>query len=965
MKKKANQRKKTNKFGCFDGKNGVLYFAVCFFYLFSLLFSFTANAQDKQPPSALNFHQWGAITLFNGLPSDNVRAIAQTPDGILWFGTDKGLAQFDGRRVERVAFENEEANKILALRVFADGSLWIGAQNGVARRKNGKFLFLEETRNLPVTAILPGNPALVATENGVILRLSETAENRFQIEKIPPQMLLGSNGQPLNITSLAKTGNQFIAGTRSRSVLLIENNQTFETFSRPRPYFVNDLAQDKQGNLWLGADSDDAGSGLFLLGDIGRPERIGAGLGNVLSIEPDDSGGIWVGTQSNGLFHFRGESQLEHFTFENTAGGLRSNTINALFLDREGVLWAATNRGASRFDSSSPLNTVLAESPNSNFVRTLFHASSGQIFAGTNRGLFLFSEGVWMEAEKNSQKTIYFIGEDASKQLLIATSSGLYDFDEKRKLAGDVRSAAEFQGRGYAAVFGKGVLAIDNQTTIFFNESVTALFADSEKLWIGTAGDGVFVFDGKNVVRENSLDALQGAAIWKIVAGGEGSLWFLTQRGLFLYRNQQLTNVFANQDARDVLTVGKEVWAATAGGGLLHLKNDEIFGWISTNLNVEQGLPSEKVFSLLRLENRLLIGTNRGVVAYAPSDIQPKITPARVLSQRLYAAEELAQVIQLNYPQNSLLVEVAGLSSRTFPEQFQYGFLLKNQQGEIVEKTISNEAQFAPSDLKSGEYAIEARVFNKDLVASEPLIIRFSVARAPFPLTAAALGVLLGVALIALIWALVERRQIAQRNRQLAAARFDLANEAERERKRIAQDLHDQTLADLRNLMLMSDNLPISTENFRSEIEAVSSEIRRICEDLSPSVLENIGLIAALEFLLSHSIENYKFSSDELEEQLQFSRNVQMQIYRIAQEILNNIRHHGNAKFVEMKIFLSETGDFVLQIEDDGAAFNPTQISSKGRGISNIKARAALIEAEIAWLAGENGGTSFQLKKKI
>ena len=967
-KKKTNLQKNMNKFGFFIRIICNLYsFATQFFCLLLIsLLSLIANAQDGQSESAvLNFHQWGAVTLFNGLPSDNVRAIAQTSDGILWFGTDQGLAQFDGRRVERVALESAEANKILTLRVFPDETLWIGTQNGIIRRKNGKFLFIEETRNLPVTAILPGSPVFIATENGVILRLEETGENVFQTERIPPEALLGSNGQPLNVTTLAQAGDKIIAGTRSRSILLIENNRTFETFSRPRPFFVNALAQDKRGNLWLGADANKAETGLFLLQDIGRPKRIGARLGNVLSIEPDDTGDIWVGTESNGLLHFRGDAQLEHFTFENTAGGLRSNTVHALFVDREGVLWAATNRGVCRFDSSAPLNSALSENANSNFVRTLFRSSSGQILAGTNRGLFLFSDGGWIETGNFSPKTIYFIGEDSAKQLLIGTSSGLYAFDEKQKLAGDIRSVADFQGRTYAAVFGKGVVTIENQTLIFPNESVTALYAGLERLWIGTAQDGVFVFDGKSAVRENSLDVLRGAAIWKIVAGDKNNLWLATGRGLFLYQDKQLTNVVANQDVRDCLVSGKEVWAATAGGGLLHLRNDDVFGWISTNLNAEQGLPSQKIFSLLSVENRLLIGTNRGIVNYAPSSVPPKIVPSRVLSQRLHTAEELSQTISLNYPQNSFLVEVTGLSSRTFPEQFQYGFLLKNERGEIIEKKISNDAQFAPSNLKSGEYIVEAQVFNKDLVASDPLVIKFSVARPPFPMTATALGVLLAIALIALVWAVIEHQRIGQRNRELAAARFDLANEAERERKRIAQDLHDQTLADLRNLMLMSDKLPGSTGEFRLEIEAVSSEIRRICEDLSPSVLENVGLVAALEFLLSHTVENYKFSADELEEQLRFSPNVQMQIYRIAQEVLNNIKRHGNAKFVEMKIHISEESDFVLNIEDDGATFNPFQVSSKGRGISNIKARAALIEAEIAWREKENGGNSFKLKKKI
>jgi ligand-binding sensor domain-containing protein len=90
-------------------------------------------SQDNPAALSQNFHQWGAITLFNGLPSDNVRAIAQTPDGILWFGTDNGLARFDGRRVQTATIETGETKKILALKVSGDGTLWIGTQNGAVR----------------------------------------------------------------------------------------------------------------------------------------------------------------------------------------------------------------------------------------------------------------------------------------------------------------------------------------------------------------------------------------------------------------------------------------------------------------------------------------------------------------------------------------------------------------------------------------------------------------------------------------------------------------------------------------------------------------------------------------------------------------------------------------------------------------------------------------------------------------
>lgn len=67
--------------------------------LFVLFLNSVIFSQEISQPK--NFHQWGAVTLFNGLPSDNVRAIAQTSDGILWFGTQNGLVRFDGRRDQR------------------------------------------------------------------------------------------------------------------------------------------------------------------------------------------------------------------------------------------------------------------------------------------------------------------------------------------------------------------------------------------------------------------------------------------------------------------------------------------------------------------------------------------------------------------------------------------------------------------------------------------------------------------------------------------------------------------------------------------------------------------------------------------------------------------------------------------------------------------------------------------------
>ena len=262
------------------------------------------------------------------------------------------------------------------------------------------------------------------------------------------------------------------------------------------------------------------------------------------------------------------------------------------------------------------------------------------------------------------------------------------------------------------------------------------------------------------------------------------------------------------------------------------------------------------------------------------------------------------------------------------------------------------------------------------------------------------------MALLALLWAVIEHRRIVRTsaalvdaNRELAGARLDLANEAERERRRIARDLHDQTLADLRRLLLIADRLPGGAADeqlaqgsserrserdsagdegasfdpgiFRKEIESVSNEIRRICEDLSPSVLDNVGLAAALEWALANAVahlpserkfEYEVYSGDEIEERIKLEPGMRIQIYRIAQEVINNICRHGQAKHVRLSVQVTDDG-LALEIEDDGPFFAPVAGQEQGRGLANIQARASLIEARVSWNERSGGGTMFVLLK--
>jgi signal transduction histidine kinase len=379
-------------------------------------------------------------------------------------------------------------------------------------------------------------------------------------------------------------------------------------------------------------------------------------------------------------------------------------------------------------------------------------------------------------------------------------------------------------------------------------------------------------------------------------------------------------------------------------------------------------------------------------VRYQSSQIAPTVLPARVIGQRIHQPEELSQRLQLDYPQKSLLLDVTAISSRTFPEQFQYAFALYDSAGKIIREKLAHDSQFPMEKLAPGNYKVIARAFTKDLTPAVPLSFEFTVARAPFPWTSTALGVLLSLALIALGWGYFQNRRIhrtsadlAAANRELASARLQLANETETERRRIARDLHDQTLADLRHLALLVDRLPVfetavranrapsQPSALRAEIESISQEVRRICEDLSPSALENVGLSAALEFALSHAVEHaspdckfsYEFTCDDgLDEKLNLPPSTQIQIYRIAQEALSNICRHSGASHVTMSANVSPANEFELSIADDGRGFDESDGKRRsGRGVNNIRARASMIDASVDWQMRSGGGTIFRLRR--
>ena len=1030
-----------------------------------MLVSFLASTTKSESsrvgdldPSQTGQHQWGAVTLFHGLPSDHVRAIAQDSDGMLWFGTDNGLVKYDGRRIQRITAEGPASARILSLKIDCEGVLWLGTDQGAARLINGNVKPIAETHGSTITAIITPdvNGTMMTTEEGEVISCTTESDGTIAVRRTGPDdhplLTIESKRTALRLTSLALVDSNLFIGTRSRGLLAIDATQikpgskpsgdfVREIVNRPRAFFVRAIDTDSRGRLWFGAEASLNDSGLYGGSDFLHLAKIGSATGTVSALKTDPNGDIWVGTDVTGVHVYRGGRRLAQFTFENTGGGLLSNRIYSIFIDREGVVWFGTDRGVCRYDPNAVRVEMISPNAESNFARTLFQASDGTLWCGTNRGLFARNlDGHWREANELRSKVIHAIASDSQGRLLIGTAAGLFiktqpsDIGRQSQPFGaeftrvpnpngttdNIRAITTFQGSLYIANFGSGIERLDGtRRTLVWPEvstgarerQIVSLHAEDDRLWIGTADAGVFIFDGKETTTEHALDELIGTAVRSMAGDKKRVLWLASARGLFALKDDNLVKIIEGVDARSLSVCKSDsqdaVWCASAGGGLdkvaLESNGENSTSspvFINSSINSEQGMPTQSVFAVISVDDEpgngaLWIGTTRGVAHYKPCPQAPVLTLTRVMGKHAYAGEELRNGINLEYPQNSLAVDVAAISSRTFPEQYQYVFTVFDDRAQVVREKRSRESQLLIEGLRPGSYRLAVSAFSNDLVASEPLQFHFTIARAPFPWTSTALSILLGLALVAMWWGYRQNRRLSGANRQLAKTRMQLANETETERRRIARDLHDQTLADLRRLMMLTDELPVAKRKnghlepsqFRSEIEAVSTEIRRICEDLSPSALANVGLVAALEWALADAVAHqpsdkrfeYECVCDPgLEDQLKFDSTTQIQLFRIIQEALSNTCRHSSATRVRLSLEIEANGDFFVCLEDNGRGFDmdrqygfksigPSGSESirVGRGRSNIRSRASLIDADVEWKAGQTGGTIFSLRKKL
>ena len=202
-----------------------------------------------------------------------------------------------------------------------------------------------------------------------------------------------------------------------------------------------------------------------------------------------------------------------------------------------------------------------------------------------------------------------------------------------------------------------------------------------------------------------------------------------------------------------------------------------------------------------------------------------------------------------------------------------------------------------------------------------------------------------------------KRKQAVDEQLKQEQFTFQLLQNTEEERSRIAGELHDSVNHDLLNI---KNNLQNGKTIDVQEVAQVIEEVRNISRNLHPAVLETVGLEAGIENLCERISEIGLFATCEINYTHKISKNKELQIYRIIQEALNNTLKHGKANAAKV-ILISENGYLSLEIKDNGNGFDVDQQlkNPKSFGLQSILQRAKAIAGKIKILSNDKGTQIF------
>ena len=208
---------------------------------------------------------------------------------------------------------------------------------------------------------------------------------------------------------------------------------------------------------------------------------------------------------------------------------------------------------------------------------------------------------------------------------------------------------------------------------------------------------------------------------------------------------------------------------------------------------------------------------------------------------------------------------------------------------------------------------------------------------------------------------LIKQQEIEKllKDQELSAIRHILDIQ-EKERVRIAKDLHDRLGSMLSMVKLHFQNTNQRIEELKSAnleaynkanslLDEACGEVRKIAHNLSSGILKNFGLVAAIEELKS-SLENTgQYSVEFVTHRInqRFDPELEVALYRIIQELISNIIKHAEASEISIQL-LHKNSELHLEVSDNGSGFsNLNEVYKKGMGLKNIESRLQTFEGKM------------------
>lgn len=203
----------------------------------------------------------------------------------------------------------------------------------------------------------------------------------------------------------------------------------------------------------------------------------------------------------------------------------------------------------------------------------------------------------------------------------------------------------------------------------------------------------------------------------------------------------------------------------------------------------------------------------------------------------------------------------------------------------------------------------------------------------------------------------------------------------EEERKRVAREIHDGPAQSMANIVMRAEFcqklLDKHPEKVRNELVALQdlvrsslTDIRKIIFDLRPMVLDDLGLAPAIKRYLSDYKEHYEVQIDFLfiGQQQRLESSIEVALFRIVQEAVNNVKKHAKAKNAIVKIEMLPN-KINIHIKDDGIGFDLSKVMAdkerEGYGLIGIRERVQLLEGEFNISTAPGRGTSIGISVPV